>query len=108
MIACNYRETTNVAPQGAKAYVVWLNTGNGHEQLYILVRSHSGRWVLKWERIYRLENFRIVTLPPAHPLYDRAAIWDAAPGNVEALTHAAGRDLVARVQRGHPLTRGER
>jgi hypothetical protein len=37
----------------------------------LLVRSRGGRWIEKWEAMRRLENFRVKTIPPDHPLYDR-------------------------------------
>lgn len=76
VVACNFREATNVARKGARAYLVRPNPGGGDDRVVILVRSRGGRWVEKWEDIRRLENFRCKTLPPEHPLYWDERIWD--------------------------------
>lgn len=68
-IACNYLEATNVAAQGALAYVILTNPGWGGERVMILVRSRGGRWVEKWENTRRLGNFRLKTICPEDPLY---------------------------------------
>lgn len=70
-IACNIRVPTATAVEGALAYVLWTNPGNGNDRLPLLIRSRSGRWIEKWEDMRRLDNFRLKTLPPEHPLYDR-------------------------------------
>jgi hypothetical protein len=69
VIQCNFTEATKIAPAGARAYVVLVNYGNGHDRIVVLVRSHGGRWVEKWENLARLNDFRVKTLPPEHPLY---------------------------------------
>jgi len=72
VVACNYQVATSIFPNGARAYVRLLNPGGGNDRIYIIGRSHGGRWVTKWEAIKRLGDFRIKTLPQEHPLYDRA------------------------------------
>lgn len=70
VIVCNYREATKVAARGAKAYVSLTNVGNGFDRIYVVVRSRGGRWIRKWEAMYRLGNFRIKSLPPENPQYE--------------------------------------
>jgi hypothetical protein len=69
VIQCNYAEGTNIAAPDARAFVLLTNPGGGHDRVFVLVRSRSGRWVKKWESVTRLKNFRTKTLPPEHPLY---------------------------------------
>jgi len=76
VIQCNYTKSTKIAVAGARAYVRLDNPGNGHDRIMILVRSRGGRWVLKWESTARLGNFRVKTLPSAHPLYDDDRMWN--------------------------------
>lgn len=70
VIACNYREGTNIASPGALAYVCWTNPGSGNDRIPILARSRGGRWIHKWEAMWRLANFRFRQIPPGHPRYD--------------------------------------
>ena len=70
-MACNLAEPTSEAARGALAYVMWPNWGGGNDRLPLLIRSRGGRWIEKWESMRRLNNFRIKTIPPQHPLYDR-------------------------------------
>lgn len=91
VIQCNFAETTNIAPKGARAYITCSNNGNGNDRIPILVRSHGGRWVEKWERADRLTDFRLKTLPPEHPLYSRfeyAVRDDWAVSLLESLSRA--------------------
>ena len=60
-----------IASPGARAYVLRPNPGGGNDRIVILVRSRGARWVEKWENASRLCDFRLKTLPPEHPLYDR-------------------------------------
>lgn len=75
VIQLNYRTSTKVATEGARAYLVLSNRGNAHDRIAVLVRSRGGRWVQKWEAMSRLTNFRVKTLPPEHPLYGNWHIW---------------------------------
>ena len=76
VVQMNYSEGTNVAPKGARAYLVLLNPGGGEDRIVILVRSRSGRWVRKYESAKRLTNPRAVTIPPEHRLYGDERLWD--------------------------------
>jgi len=82
VVQCNYAVGTNIASEGARAYVSLPNKGNGHDRIRVLVRSRGARWVLKWEDTRRLTNFRVKTLPPEHPLYADERLFEA-----EHLTH---------------------
>lgn len=66
VIQCNYLETTRVAPLGARAYVAASSPVAIYGRIVVLVRSHGGRWVQKWENLQRLGNFRVKVLPPEH------------------------------------------
>jgi hypothetical protein len=77
VIQCNYTEGTNVASNGARAYVMHGDAGSGNERVGVLVRSRGGRWVAKWENTKRLGDFRVKTLPPEHPLYSDERIRTA-------------------------------
>lgn len=66
VIQCSYLDDTQFAPRGARAYVVRINPTSGHDRIVVLARTHSGRWVQRWENILRLRDFRVVTLPPGH------------------------------------------
>lgn len=76
VIQCNFTQPTSVAVEGARAFVVRLNPGNGNDRIQVLVYSRGHRWVEKWEDARRLGNFRVKTLPPEHPLYGRAEGWE--------------------------------
>lgn len=91
VVQCNLTETTNIAPAGARAYVVLTNPGGGHDRIQVLVRSHGGRWVEKWENMRRLADFRVKTLPPEHPLYANERIWDYDPDGTAATLNEAKR-----------------
>ena len=90
-IACNYREGTGVAAEGALAYVILQLGGNLPDRVRVLARSRGGRWVEKWESMRRLTNFRLKTIPPAHPRYgDERINWaDATDENVAVLARVA-------------------
>lgn len=77
VVQCNYAVATKVAPKGARAYVSLPNRGNGHDRIMVLVRSHGGRWVRKWEDTRRLTDFRVKTIPPEHPLYGDERLFPA-------------------------------
>jgi hypothetical protein len=69
-IICNFAVPTKTSSTGSKA---WLGVtsggaiGDGNVRLYM--RSRGDRMIEKWDRIKRLTNFRIATLPPEHPFY---------------------------------------
>jgi hypothetical protein len=71
-VTCNYREGTNVARSGGKAYLAdWHWSGGGYERVRVVARSRGSRWVTKWEPLKRLKDFRSTTIPPEHPMYKR-------------------------------------
>jgi hypothetical protein len=70
VVACNYTTATSIAAKGALCYLCGVDDSSPAERLEVLVRSRGGRWVRKWEDARRLGNFRVKTLPPAHPLYN--------------------------------------
>jgi hypothetical protein len=76
VVQCNYAVPVSAAAAGARAYLMLPNPGSGADRIEILLRSRGGRWVQKWEDIRRLEDFRVKTLPPEHPLYGDERIWD--------------------------------
>lgn len=88
VIQCNLAEATNIATQGARAYVMQPNPGWGHERVQVLIRSRGGRWVAKWEALTHLEDFRVKTLPPEHPQYDVAGLWWSSSRETVAQTAA--------------------
>lgn len=99
VIACNLTEGISEASEGSKAYVILLNPGNGSDRIEILLRSRGGRWIRKWEAIWRLGNFRVKTIPPEHPLYDDDRLWDYDPARFCAELEAAReREAMSRVR----------
>jgi hypothetical protein len=71
VMACNFAEAISECRKGALCYVLYSNPGGGYDRVFVLARSRGGRWIEKWEPIYRLTNFRVKTLPPEHPRYGR-------------------------------------
>ena len=85
-VACNYQDATNVASEGAKAYLCFHYLGgNLPERIKVVARSRGGRWVEKWENTQRLGNYRIVTIPPEHPMraVERRAVALASSDEAE-------------------------
>lgn len=80
-VACNYRYSTKLCPQSAKAFVLGSNPGNGSDRICVVARSRGGRWVTKYEDSRYLENFRLVTLLACRAPYaivaDRGYVHDA-------------------------------
>ena len=68
VIVCNYKVGNAAVSKGAKAYV--NQVAGDAQSLEVNVRSRGGRWVRRWERIPKMENFRFSTLPPQHPKYE--------------------------------------
>lgn len=96
VLACNYLESTNVAAEGALAYVLLQFGGNLPDRVRVLVRSRGGRWVEKWESVRRLGNPRLKTLPPEHPRYgDERLSGEATEDHVRQFV-AARAELAAR------------
>lgn len=76
VVACNFLEATSECREGALAYVHNENRGNGSERIEVIARSRSGRWVTKWEAIWRLGNFRLKTmLPDTQCYHHNPATW---------------------------------
>lgn len=85
VIACNVAQPSNVAPEGAKAFISQLNHGGGNDRVVVLMRSRGIRFILKWTPIERLRNFRLVTIPPAHPLYKDLRLRDCTDKDLAEL-----------------------
>lgn len=83
VIQCNYAESTSAIAKGARAYVIGLNSGGGHDRLRVLARSRGGRWIKKWEDRRRLINFRVKTLSPEHPLYGNNQVQSVESDQIE-------------------------
>lgn len=97
VVQCNYAQATKVAARGARAYVVLTNPGSGHDRIQVFARSRGGRWVLKWEPIRYLVNFREKTIPPEHPLYFDEQLWEWEPGETaRALNEARAAAMKAK------------
>ena len=76
VLAYNLTESISEASKGSLAYVINPNHGGGGDRKEMLIRSRSGRWIRKWESAKRLENPRVKTIPPGHPLYSQP-LWNA-------------------------------
>lgn len=77
VVACNYIVPTKVAVKGALCYISHSSGGAiGEGNVEVLIRSRGGRHILKWERIKRLGNFRVKTIPPNNPRYSDERIRD--------------------------------
>jgi hypothetical protein len=94
-MACNYAEPVSEAACGALAWVRWPNWGGGNDRVPLLVRSRGGRWIEKWEAMHRLTNFRLKTIPPGHPLYDRL-IWQPGEDDLWRLQSACVMEYMIR------------
>jgi hypothetical protein len=64
-VACNYREATKIARDGAKAFVSHGGAGSGYSDLEVVVRSRGCR---------KLTNFRATCVPVGHPMRARADV----------------------------------
>lgn len=84
-VVCNFTEGTSAVAAGAKAYIVGAFGGNLPDGIEVAVRSRGGRWIRKWERIRRLDNFRWATIPPQHRCYGEVARWRESEDLVETL-----------------------
>lgn len=72
VIQCNYAVGTKIFAPGAKCFLVNPNAGWGGEtSIEIVGWSRGNRWVHKWERTWRIHNFRLRTIPPENPLFKR-------------------------------------
>lgn len=82
VIACNLNQPTKTCVEGALCYVLDFNLSNAAEQVRLLMRSRGGRWIDKYEALKRLKNFRLKTIPPDSPLYERLQLA-ALPSELE-------------------------
>ncbi len=73
VVQCNLRIDTATCRTGARAYLTGSLDVVGR-RARILARSRSGRWVLRWEGLSHLHNFRIKTLTAQDPLWERQEI----------------------------------
>lgn len=67
-LACNTAEPTRLCVTGSLCYVLDHNHG---EVMHLLMRSGSGRSIVKWERLHRLKNFRVKTVVPESGRYEK-------------------------------------
>lgn len=74
VIACNYATDVSECAKGALCYIIDPGSGMGSERIWLFVRSRGGRWISKWEASWRLNNFRVKTIPPQNPLYKEEKI----------------------------------
>jgi hypothetical protein len=63
-IMANHRDGDNICSPKAQCWIMWTNPGGGFDRNMMVVRSRSGRWVRKWMRTDRLENWRVKWVPP--------------------------------------------
>jgi hypothetical protein len=94
-VVCNYREGTGTSRMGGKAYLAdWHWTGGGYERVRVVARSRGGRWIVKWEPIKRLTNFRSTTVPAESPDYERAHIgWHPSRQEAQAFAEMLSKVL---------------
>lgn len=99
VIACNTACTSPDCSKGSLAYVMQLDWGS---RARIVVKSRSGRWIVKWISITKLANFRFKTLPLESPVRKRYAICsvftDAELKELSA--NGAGQGILLRGQLG--------
>jgi len=74
-VACNHATGTSEFSKGALGYVALGNPGGGHDRIEVWMRTRGGRFVLHWERIDRLTNFRLKTVMPGTPAHKNAASY---------------------------------
>ena len=96
VIACNHVGNSSAVRDGARCYLVLANPGGGHDRVEVLARSYGGRLIRRWVSAARVTNFRVVTLPYEHHLYDDDRILDVEPD--------AGAQLVERLRHAHEAT----
>lgn len=63
VIVCNHKGNHFIRA-GARAYLLLPNRGNDYDNVYLFIRTRSGRYIKKWENFKNLYNFREVTKPP--------------------------------------------
>lgn len=92
VVACNFRVSTKLVPEGAKAYVERTNPGGGHDRIWVQARARGGRWIRRVEAMHRLHNFRLKTLPPEHPAYNWEHLEPGTEETVAKLNAASDRE----------------
>ncbi len=88
VVQCNHAGDRR-AVAGARAYLVFPDSGGGDARVVILLRTRGGRWIRTWEDIRRLRNFRAVTIPPGHPFYSDERLYDHEAEDMAARLTAA-------------------
>lgn len=69
-VVCNVQRADGVARAGAKVWVTHVaDIGGGGDRPVVLVRSRSGRLVERRMAAIHLRDFRVSTVPAAHPRY---------------------------------------
>jgi hypothetical protein len=97
VVVANYTEGTSAVRVGAKAYISPVYPGALPDNVFLVVRSRGGRWIEKWERIKRLDNFRLKTIPPGHPLHDSNWLHDCGEEFVAGLRQCRSEVMSRRV-----------
>lgn len=97
-IVANHRDGDGICRPSAQCWIMWTNPGGGFDRNMMVVRSRGGRWIRKWMRADRLENWRVKWVPPglrgtAMDLADREEVervlarmqrvWAMVPGQGE-------------------------
>jgi hypothetical protein len=65
VVQCNYRNHTSACASGSRAYLTH-SIDSARKRVRVVARSRSGRWIVRWERLGLLCNFRFKTLVPEH------------------------------------------
>lgn len=86
VVQCNTVRPTSASSAGARCYLI-CHAGNG-DKVEVLVRTRSGRWADVWKHVRDLRDFRVKTLPPAHPLYRDPRLCDCDPEAAAARLNA--------------------
>lgn len=63
-IIANHRNGDNAIPPGAQCWLFISNPGSGYETNQMYCRSRGSRWICKWVKADRLENWRVKWVPP--------------------------------------------
>jgi hypothetical protein len=67
VVQCNYKSDTSACRVGARAYLTYSIDVAGY-RVQIVAKSRSGRWVVIWQDLRDLHNFRLKTLAAGDPL----------------------------------------
>lgn len=66
-VQCSYRIGTAVCVAGARAFLTYQI--DPPKRVKIVARSRSGRWVVRWERLDRLHQFRFKSAVMENPVF---------------------------------------